>query len=274
MRRTPRLEHRTFRTSFAIFAGVTLAFLVVEVLSQADEGAALARALALEATSVSVILALFAPVALVERRAPPLVERWPVAVPLHLAASLVFSAVHVGAMMGLRFALWPVLFAEPYSAFDEPFADALYEYRKDVLTYALMLGVILLVREREIARERLDAARTDARTDRTILLRCGGRQIHLPAEEIVSASAAGNYVEVRTAAGAHLARITLSGLEALMNEAGAEPVRLHRSHLAARKALREITPVGDGDAEARLCDGSRLPVSRRHRPALTRARPR
>ena len=268
---TPDIERRTLRTAFLAFAAVTLAFLLVNVLSLADEGAqagqtaSLAKAFVLEATSVVVILALFAPVAVFERRAPASLERWARTLAVHLAASVAFSAVHVLLMMALRMALWPILFAGFYSSFDDPLGDALYEYRKDLLTYALMVAVIMVVREREVARERLTAIQVDARTDRIVTLRCGGRELRLPAREILSASASGNYVEVRTVSGAHLARGTLSALETLLDQAGADPVRVHRSHLAARPAIREIVPKADGDAEARLADGSVLPVSRRYR---------
>jgi hypothetical protein len=270
----PHIERRTLKLAFAGFACVTCAFLVVNAFSVADEGAragapgSLAKAFLLEATSVAAILALFVPVALFERRVPVSFERWPLALTGHLVASLVFSAAHIAAMMALRFWLWPLVFEGGYSAFGDPLADGLYEYRKDLLTYALMIGVIMAVRERESVRERLAAAHADARTDHIVTLRCGGRELRLPAREIVSVSAAGNYVEVRTLTGVHLARATLSGLEALLGEAGADPVRVHRSHLAARPAIREIVPGSDGDAQARLADGSVLPVSRRYRALL------
>lgn len=270
----PELEQRVLRNAFLVFVLASLGFWLVNGLSAAEdwrragEAGGWVRALMLEGTSTLVIVALFPPVAWLERRVPAAPAHWRAALPAHLAASVVFSLIHVAAMMALRFALWPVLFDAAYTAFDAPLADLLYEYRKDALTYGLMIGLIVLVREREVARERLAAAHEDARADRVVTLRCGGRELRLPAAEILSASAAGNYVEVRTRSGERLARTTLSGLEAMLAEAGADPVRLHRSHIAARAALREIVPTADGDAQAHLEDGSVLPVSRRFRRVL------
>lgn len=270
---TPLLEHRVLRNAFAFFALATIGFWLVNGLSAAEEWrragetGGWVRALMLEGTSNVVILALFFPVAFLERRFPAAPQRWRLALPVHLAGSLAFAIVHVAIMSALRLLLWPVLFDRTYGV-DGVMGEFVYEYRKDLLSYAIILAILAVMRAREEAVERAMAASADARRDHVVTLRCGGRELRLPADDIISASAAGNYVEVRTDAGVHLARATLSGLEAMLEEAGADPVRLHRSHMTRRAAIREIIPGADGDAEARLSDGSVLPVSRRFRKAV------
>ena len=274
---TPALEQRVLRNAFLFFALATLGFWLVNGLSAAEEwrrageSGVWVRALVLEGTSNVVILALFLPVAMLERRFPVSVERWPVALPVHAAGVVAFSVIHVGVMNALRAVLWPPLFGYAYETYGGPLGEFGYEFRKDILSYALILAVLAIFRQLEDARQRLRAAREDARTDHVITLRSGGREVRLPAGDIISASAAGNYAEVSTATGAHLARTTLAELERLLREAGAEPVRVHRSHLVARKAVREIIPTGDGDAELVLETGARVPVSRRLRSRLTPA---
>ena len=274
----PPLERRVARNAFIFFALATIGFWLVNGLSAAEEwrrageAGGWIRALTLEGTSNIVILALFFPVAWLERRFPAAPERWRLALPVHLAGSLVFALVHVLSMWTLRAGLWPVLFDRTYG-FDGLTSQFVYEYRKDLLSYAIILAILAVMRAREEAVESLRAAAADARRDHVVTLRCGGRELRLPAGEIVSASAAGNYVEVRTGSGAHLARATLSGLETLLSQAGADPVRLHRSHIAPRSAIREIIPAGDGDAQARLSDGSILPVSRRFRQQVRAGAP-
>ncbi|XBQ17300.1 MAG: LytTR family DNA-binding domain-containing protein [Oceanicaulis sp.] len=271
---TPPIEHRAARKAWALYAALAGAFWIVNSFSAHTDWTrtgypgSLVEAFVLEGVSTLFIVLLFPAVAWLERRVPPRLDAWTAALPAHLIGSVAFSLAHVGLMMGLRALLWPVLFSKPYEAFDAPLTDALYEYRKDLLSYAIMLVTLALSREREEALAAAAAAGRAARADRMVVLKSGGREIRLPAGEIVAASAQGNYAEVRTASGAHLARITLSGLETLMAEAGADPVRLHRSHLAARGHLREIVPTGGGEAEARLSDGSVLPVSRRYRSGL------
>lgn len=271
---TPDLEHRVLRRTFVVFALITLAFMLVNGLSVAEEWRRAGeeggwpRALTLEATSNVILIALFIPVALLERRFPVALERWRTALPVHLIGVLVFSLAHVGAMNALRSLLWPPLFGFDYEGLGGVLGEFGYEFRKDALSYGLILAMLALFRELEDARQRLKAAREDARTDHVITLRSGGREIRLPAHEILSASAAGNYVEVRTLSGDHLARMTLTRLISLLDAAGADPVRLHRSHMASRSAIRELVPTGDGDAEARLSNGCALPVSRGYRNAV------
>ena len=268
---TPDLEHRVLRKAFAVYALATLGFWLVNGLSTAEEwrrageAGGWIRALTLEGTSNLVILALFVPVAWLERRAPASLERWKTSLGAHLLGSLAFAVVHVAVMNAMRYGLWPLLFDKTYSLDGGLWAEFIYEYRKDVLSYGLILAVLAMFRAHEEALQQARAARAAARSDHVVTLRCGGRVLRLPAGDILSASAAGNYVEVRTATGVHLARATLSALETLLSQAGADPVRVHRSHLAARPAIREIVPKADGDAQARLADGSVLPVSRRYR---------
>lgn len=269
----PEIERRVLRTAFIFFAVASLGFWLVNGLSAAEEWrragepGGWVRALTLEGTSNLLIFALFYPVALLERRFPAAPGRWRIALPVHLAASLGFSIVHVVGMWLLRAGLWPVLFERSYGL-ESLGPQFVYEYRKDLLSYALILAILAVMRAREEALQSAAAARADARRDHVVTLRCGGRELRLPAAEILCASAAGNYVEVRTATGVHLARITLSALEEMLSEAGADPVRLHRSHLAARSAIRELIPGADGDAQVRLADGFALPVSRRYRANL------
>ena len=268
---TPDLERRVLRGAFLFYLIASLGFWLVNGLSLAEEwrrageAGVWLRALTLEGTSNLVILALFVPVALLERRFPVSLERWRTALPVHALGVTAFSLVHVVSMDSLRALLWPLMFGFSYETYGGLFGEFFYEFRKDVLTYALMLAVLVIVRELEDARQRLRAAREDARADHVITLRSGGREIRLPASEIISASAAGNYVEVITPTGAHLARMTLTRLIGLLDAAGADPVRLHRSHMTVRPAIRELVPTGDGDAEARLSDGRSLPVSRGYR---------
>lgn len=270
---TPEIERRVLHNAFIAFTLATLGFWLVNGLSAAEEWRRAGetggwiRALTLEGTSNAVILALFYPVALLERRYPAAPGRWLTALPVHLIASLAFSIIHVLSMWTLRAGLWPILFDRSYG-FESMVSQFFYEYRKDLLSYAVILAILAVMRAREEALQSAAAARTDARRDHVVTLRCGGRELRLPAAEILSASAAGNYVEVRTAGGVHLARTSLAALEEMLAAAKADPVRLHRSHLAARSAVREIIPKGDGDAEARLADGLVLPVSRRYRAGV------
>lgn len=196
-------------------------------------------------------------------RYPLALSNWRARVPHYVAAFLIFSVGHIVLMVATRVIIWPLIGDGTYQ-FGllelEPWA---YEMRKDVFSFVLVLGTFITARQIAVLNEERQATRADAQTTRRLVLKAGGRQIIVPADEIVSASAAGNYVELHTINTRHFVRLTLSELAHLLDDAGAEPVRLHRSHLTVRAHLRDIGPV-----DARLSNGERVPVGRRYRAAL------
>jgi two-component system, LytTR family, response regulator AlgR len=98
-----------------------------------------------------------------------------------------------------------------------------------------------------------------------------GRITLVPVSEILYLRAELKYVTIRTRDREHLLEESLTGLE---NEFGATFVRLHRSCLVARSALRGVERVTDEDGEgagwAVMLEGTseKLPVSRRQWPAV------
>lgn len=221
-----------------------------------------------EFSSIAVLLALFPLVALGLRAVPITLESWRRAVPLHVLASLVFSTLHVAGMFLLRQALFPLILAVRYVVAEEPVRVAIYEYRKDALTYATFVLVLLLVQAIMEHRRELEAARSDARQSGQITLKCGGRTIWLPAGTIEWVEAAGNYVEVRANGAAHLARTSLAAIEEQLREAGLPMARVHRSYLVNRSKVAMLTPSGDGDFRIRMADGTEIRGSRRYRGNL------
>ncbi|MEM6762567.1 MAG: LytTR family DNA-binding domain-containing protein, partial [Pseudomonadota bacterium] len=82
---------------------------------------------------------------------------------------------------------------------------------------------------------------------------------------------AGNYVEAACGSKRYLARTSLAALEALLIAAGTRHLRIHRSHIVNLNAIREVVPVGTGEATVRLASGLELPASRRHRVRIAEA---
>jgi two-component system LytT family response regulator len=107
------------------------------------------------------------------------------------------------------------------------------------------------------------------RTER-IVVRDGGRVAFVPVDELDWARAAGNYVELHARGATHLLRETLTALAARL-----DPVRfgrVHRSTLVNLERVREVRPLGGGDHELILIDGTRLTLSRTHRDLLDQLR--
>lgn len=220
-----------------------------------------------QATSHLVVFALTPFITFMLSRYP--LSAWRRSLPMHLAATVVFSAVHIVAMVALRKLLTPLVFGVPY---DFGFADPsvwLYEFRKDVLTYSLIAAIFAMNRLAEQRGLEARAATRDARERHRLTLKSGGRTFFVDARDIVWVRAASNYVEVVTPARTYLARSTLSDLEKLLAEAGEPHVRVHRSHIVNLDRVSEIRPTGEGDATLKLETGDEVPGSRRYRDRYT-----
>ncbi len=90
-----------------------------------------------------------------------------------------------------------------------------------------------------------------------------GRTIFLPLDEVQWIEAQGNYLVLHTQAGAHMVRESLSRIEPQLDPARFS--RVHRSAIVAVDIIREIVPLGAGDARLRLNDGTELRLSRTFR---------
>lgn len=268
------LERKVGRQALITAACFMLAFGLVNattILSDAARnGTALEplRPFIDELSSIGVCILLFPLVLTMARRFPPAVDGWLRVVAIHVAGSLAFSALHIAGMVAVRKLLYPLLLSERYVFFGDVTRELVYEYRKDVLTYALFVLVTHLLGQLAEQRREIAVARGEARQSGRLTLKCGGRTIWVPADSFERAEAAGNYVEVRAGGRNHLARITMASLESMLREAGADVVRIHRSHLVNRARITEIEPTGDGDFRTRLDDGTVLRGSRRYRAEL------
>jgi hypothetical protein len=197
------------------------------------------------------------------RLAPLETKRWSRLLLVHIAASLVFSILHVVGMrllragvyaaMGLHYGAWPL--------------DLAYEYPKDVVFY-LIGGSIFWVSLR-FAGLRRPAPEPAEPASFDIV---EGPRIHrVPVREIIAARAAGNYVEFLLEDGRRpLMRTTLARLESVLERH--RFLRTHRSWIINPDRLRSISPVGSGDYRIELEAGADAPLSRRFVAAVHQLR--
>jgi len=179
---------------------------------------------------------------------------------------LLFSAGHIAVMVLIRHLGYALAGGHYNFSQGRLPLELIYESRKDFLTFVLVTGIFW-------AHERLHAARDTpaARPGRTpeaarIEVRADGRILYLAQDEIVSAEAAGNYVELHLARGkALLLRATLAEYQARLGPGFA---RVHRSRLVNRAHIREIVMTAAGDPHLILSDGREIAGSRRYRDTL------
>ncbi len=200
-------------------------------------------------------------------------DNWRRRLPLHLAASVAVSLVHVLGMVGLR------VLAYRWQGADYDFGpwprELFYEYLKDVRTYA---GIVVIVEVYRLLVRRLqgeasflgapdEGSPVDAldRPDR-FLVRKLGREFLVAANDIEWLQASGNYVNLRVRGHDYPLRSTIGGIEARLDPA--RFLRIHRSYIVNLEQLASIEPLDTGDARVHLKDGTVLPGSRRYRGEL------
>lgn len=227
-----------------------------------------------EASSSLLILALAPAVVWFTGRWPLHWDTWRRRWPLYVLASVAWSLLHVVGMVGLRHLAY-ALHGEAYDFGDWP-RELLYEYLKDVRSFAGMVGVLhayrWLLRRLQGEASLLDAPEDGAAAVEPVerperfLVRKLGREFLVAAADIEWAQAAGNYVNLRVRGHDYPLRSTIAGIEARLDPA--RFARIHRSYLVNLDRVASIEPLDTGDARVHMGDGAALPCSRRYRTAL------
>lgn len=247
--------------AWAGIALITLLTALVDAASLTDQAPPNPdwRFYALELTSAAFFMAIIGPLWWLSRRLRPPRMSWPAALAAHLALSLPLTLTHalwLALSRTLVFSLAGSAYRFPWSA-----SHLLFEWRKDALSLMVLAGLGWLL-DRLFAPAPLPAPPPAWR----LSVKDSGRRLFLAPEEITHASSAGNYVELATAHGPILHRVTLA---ALTDELAAHGfVRIHRAHLVRGGAVVSVTSEGSGDFSVTLATGQTLPGSRRYRAAL------
>jgi hypothetical protein len=250
----------------AVYAAFGLVYLVVNATSVIDERRALGRPVEAwqpwvwESTSFAAWLLLLPGVLWLAGRVRFPKRPWRAAA-IHLAATVPFSLAHTGAMFVLR-ALAYGAAGEAYRLSGPLLDVAIYEYRKDAVTYAAIVLAFWVVR-----RLALPPGGPEQVGEALIEVRDGSRVMWLKPEEVDWVSAAGNYVELHGAFGTRLARRTLAELETELAPCGF--VRVHRSRLVRKAAVAATETRQSGDFAVTLRSGAAIGGSRRYRTNLS-----
>jgi len=154
-------------------------------------------------------------------------------------------------------------------AFDVHAADYLLKpFERTRLCTALARATALSSAE---VPKRLQAIVETVRSDqplRRFLVKTPGRVYAVRADDVESLEAAGHYVELRTAAGAHLVRESIAAIERRLDST--RFVRIHRSAIVNVDKVTELRPAFHGEFDVVLAGGRRLRCSRTYAAQLTR----
>jgi len=248
-----------------VVAAVLVVFLYLNVLNIADEHrrgghpVGLWEPMVWEFTSGAYFLGVAPLVMALTRRYWPTHGPWGRKACVHAAAAVGVSLVHVLTIGAARWAIYRLVGG--YYAPLAPLGDWGYEFRKDVLVYATIVGVYVVWVQLRARARAAEAAAPDV-----LEVRDGARRHFVPLDEVVWVEAAGNYVELHRGGAGLLHRASLSEMERRLQTAGF--VRIHRSRLVRREAVEAIESKPTGDFTVRLRDGRELAGSRRYRRPL------
>jgi len=251
----------TFFYSFAAVAVLVAAVNAINVISDQESGLALAGPVIWEGSSWLSLLAFFWIPWFTWRWAPLTVcPRWKLL--LHVPAALAFAVAHVGGFDLMRIMAYRL--AGSHYVFGPFLTQLAFEMRKDLLGYALFIGLFSLV-DHLLRRPGEPVPGTS-----TFDIRDGARLTRVKLDEILAVTSAGNYVEFLLADGRRLLmRTPLRSVEDELSSRGF--VRTHRSWLVNSKKVTRLKPDGSGDYTVELGQQP-VPLSRRFPEALAKLR--
>jgi hypothetical protein len=194
-------------------------------------------------------------------------QNWPRIVSLHLLATLPFSLLHVSGMVLLRKLGYQL--AGLHYDFGAPLSNWLYEYRKDFLSYWLIIAFLYGFRFYALwmqSRQQMAVKTIPAAESGRLVVRKRNREFILNLVDIDRIEADGNYVTLYVNGDSYPLRESLIRLEARLDPR--HFARVHRGHIVNLDRIREIQPWDNGDYRIVLKDGSFVNFSRRYRRQL------
>ena len=189
---------------------------------------------------------------------------------MHMLCSVVFSVIHIASMVGIREFVYKGMNATyEFGPWLEGFV---YEYRKDLKTYWMIVAGIYLYRyfvrqlqgEASLLAEGEDQP-VPEQVDK-LLVKKKGKEFIIKLQDVTSIEAGGNYVYIQAKGQTYPLRETMSRMEQRLQ--GSRFQRVHRSYLVNLDAIKHIETLESGEHQIELTDGREVPLSRRYRNSL------
>ena len=189
---------------------------------------------------------------------------------IYLLASIVFSLLHILGMVVLRkFAYW--MQGSVYD-FGDPIFGFVYEYRKDLISFILIIGVLQAYRfimsrlkgEASLVKNG-EGETANASFDR-VLVKKLGKEFIVKIDEVEWLEASGNYVNLYVDGRIYPSRNTLTKFVQNISDKGF--CQVHRSYAVNLDAVESIAPRPSGSSEVVMKGGKVLSLSRRYHDEL------
>jgi len=262
-----RYEVVTIFCSFLINAAILATSVVMEANRSGEPNFQLWEPFVWEFSSALATMVLFPAYIWLLKTYPFNWEKVKVFCGIYLFSSLVFSIAHVAIMVGIRkLVYWS---QSLYYDFGNIFIEFLYEYRKDLWSFILILifikgyGFIVSRLQGEASPIAVgEEVNITQRFDR-LLVKKLGKEFIVKVGDIEWLESSGNYVNLHIKGRIYPTRATLTQLISQIEEQGF--CRIHRSHAINLNNIDSITPLSSGDSEVKLNNGKVLNLSRRYK---------
>ncbi len=191
---------------------------------------------------------------------------WPIRLMLYVPIGFACSILHVAVMVGLRIPIH-ALAGETYE-FGPLVPTFFYEFRKDVLTLILVLGIATLWRQ-ALRRFEAPAPSIAPGTEPTFLVPGKEGEVLVRAGEIDWVEAQGNYVALHVSGQEKLLRQTMKEIETKLADMAF--IRTHRSALVNMRKVKAITRGELGEIRVEFDNRDSAPLSASRRAEVMRA---
>lgn len=182
--------------------------------------------------------------------------------------SVLFSAIHVAGMVAIRELIYWLMGSD--YRFGSWSVGFVYEYRKDAISFFLLLIIIqgyrsIVLRLRGEASLVQQGEDDPQRSDRILVKKLGAEFI-VKLDDIQWVESAGNYVNLHLGDRVYPVRNTMEKFMNEMNER--DFARTHRSYGVSLDFVQAIEAPPGQSGEVLLKNGRRLPLSKRHNAGL------
>lgn len=189
---------------------------------------------------------------------------------IHMLASLIFSIVHIAGMVLLRKLIYYQL--NSHYDFGSTVEGFVYEYRKDLMTYVIIVTVIhsyqfwVKTMRGEASLLAESESQPETKCSDKLLVKKKGVSFILDSHDILSVEAGGNYVYLQLEGQTYPLRATMKSMQSRLYPLGF--IRVHRSYLINTRFIESIQKNDDGDSIVILSNGKKVPISRQYKGPL------
>jgi len=186
----------------------------------------------------------------------------------HLLHSIIFSLIHVAGMVLLRKIVYQIM-AGNYDFGYWP-SELLYEYRKDGMSYFIIIGGIYvyqyIIKNIEGDAQLITEKNNNESKPDKLLIKKKGKEFVVSLDQISTIESGGNYIYIHTNNQVYPMRSTMNKMQEKLD--AKQFIRVHRSYIVNSNFIQEILTINHQEYKIKLKNNECIPLSRNRRSEL------